>query len=98
MSRRNDRRRREDRREREPLRDLQPAPVPMLPELVRANWMRMLSTGRCRGSSEPLFQSLDLVFGPTVQLDPTSATSMPEQLAEKTVVALVTQTLDQKPS
>jgi hypothetical protein len=38
------------------------------------------------------------VWGPTVLLDPTSATPMPEQLKDATVAALAVETLKQRSS
>jgi len=98
MSRRYNKRRRDERRAREPRQDLHPPYVPVDHERARAKVMHLVSTWTYRGSKTPVFQGLDLVFGPTVQLDPTSATPIPEQIQQKTLVALVAQTRDQKPS
>ena len=100
MSRRHNKVRRQDRRVRERRQDLHlhPERVPVAHEHVCAKMLHMLGTWRCRGSREPVFAELDLLFGPVVQLDADDSSPMPQQLAERTIQEIARLTGDQKPS
>jgi len=72
------------------------APGPPDHGRASAHWQAIFGTLTGRGFGEPPF--LHLVWGPTVLLDPTSATPMPEQLKDATVAALAVETLKQRSS